>query len=172
MRYTQISRKLGRIAVTAALGALTVLSFSASGPFASSSAQAAEIVVNVDEASIHRLVRSAATVIVGNPSTADVNVQSGKMLVVLGKNPGSTNLIALDRKGVQIDEVTIHVRSTSSRSVTLYRGVARLTYNCAPTCDRTLVVGDNDASFQGLQKQIAGKSGISQGSADAAGDGE
>ncbi len=172
MHFTSISRTLRRIAATVALSAVATTSFSASGPFASGTAQAAEIVVNVDEASIHRLVRSAATVIVGNPSTADVNVQSGKMLVVLGKNPGSTNLIALDRKGVQIEEVTIHVRSTGSRRVTLYRGAARLTYNCAPTCDRTLVVGDNDGSFQGLQKQISGKSGISQGSADAAGDGE
>lgn len=131
-------------------------------------ATAADLIVNVDEASIFRLHAAAATIIVGNPSMADVNVQSGSMLIVTGKNPGNTNIIALDRKGSEIDNVSIHVRNSGNRKLTLFRGAGRTSYNCAPYCDHTLSVGDTPGVFNDLQKQMNGKAGMAQGNVDAA----
>lgn len=138
------------------------------GIFASKAA-AADLLVNTDQATIHRLTQKATTVIVGNPSIADVNIQGGNLLVVMGKNPGMTNIIALDRAGATINEVSVHVRNTGNRRVTLHRGSGRFSYNCAPTCDRTLNAGDEKTSFETLQKQIAGKSSIATGAGGDAG---
>src|SRR4030081_3444321 len=68
---------------------------------ASQSAMAASNVVQVlvDQATLVRLDRPAAEIVVGNPSIADVSVQSGKVLVVTGKSFGETNLIVMDADG-------------------------------------------------------------------------
>jgi hypothetical protein len=139
------------------------------GLYGSMPAGAADLVVNIDEASIHRLMSEAATIVVGNPAIADVSVQGGSMLVVMGKNPGQTNIIALDRKGAEIENMIVHVRNGGPRQVTLHLGSDRVSYNCAPKCDRTLTVSDADTPFEVQQKQITGKTSISQGTADQAG---
>ena len=136
-----------------------------------SKASAADLLVNTDEATIHRLTQKAATIIVGNPSIADVNIQRGNLLVVMGKSPGTTNIIALDQAGATINEVSVHVRNTGNRSVTLHLGSGRYSYNCAPTCDRTLNAGDEKGGFETLQKQIAGKTTIATGSGGDGGGG-
>ena len=66
----------------------------------SQSATAASNVVQVlvDQATLVRLDRPAAEIVVGNPSIADVSVQSGKVLVVTGKSFGETNLISHGRR--------------------------------------------------------------------------
>lgn len=46
-----------------------------------------------------KLDNAAASVFVGNPELADVQVQSPTVIYVFAKNPGKTNLFALDRKG-------------------------------------------------------------------------
>jgi len=139
------------------------------GLYGTMPAGAADLVVNIDEASIHRLMSEAATIVVGNPAIADVSVQNGSMLVVMGKNPGHTNIIALDRKGAEIENVIVHVRNAGPRQVTLHLGSSRVSYNCAPKCDRTLTVSDAEAPFEAQQKQIAGKTSVSQGTADQSG---
>ncbi|MGH6866829.1 MAG: pilus assembly protein N-terminal domain-containing protein [Methyloceanibacter sp.] len=53
----------------------------------------------IDQATPLRLERSAAEIMVGNPSIADVSVQSGKVLVVTGKSFVKTNLIVIDADG-------------------------------------------------------------------------
>ena len=139
------------------------------GVYGTMPAGAADLVVNIDEASIHRLMSEAATIVVGNPAIADVSVQNGSMLLVMGKNPGHTNIIALDRKGGEIENVIVHVRNAGTRQVTLHLGSDRVSYNCAPKCDRILTVSDADAPFETQQKQISGKTAVSQGTADQAG---
>ena len=164
MKREMMNLNWKRAMVVAALGAgVLAATPDLPGTFASK-ASAADLLVNTDQATIHRLTQKATTVIVGNPSIADVNIQGGNLLVVMGKNPGTTNIIALDRAGATINEVAVHVRNTGNRSVTLHLGSGRFSYNCAPTCDRTLNSGDEKASFETLQKQIAGKSTIATGS--------
>jgi Flp pilus assembly secretin CpaC len=162
---TAMTRGLARAVLAGAL----LLGGAPTGLYGTTTAGAAELVVNIDEASIHRLMSEAATIVVGNPAIADVSVQNGSMLLVMGKNPGHTNIIALDRKGAEIENVMVHVRNAGTRRVTLHLGSSRLSYNCAPKCDRILAVSDAEAPFDAQQKQMTGKTTISQGTADQAG---
>jgi len=81
----------------------TVLAAGASQPAPLASR---DIVVDFDQAMMLRLERPAAEVVVGNPSIADVLIQTSKVLVLTGKSFGETNLIVLDPQG----KVTVNRR--------------------------------------------------------------
>jgi Pilus formation protein N terminal region len=123
------------------------------------------LLVEVDRAKIVRLDQPAATVIVGNPSIADALVQSRNMLVVTGKSFGVTNLIVLDTQGNTVDDLTVHVRGDDVGIVTVQRGPTRLSYSCAPVCQRTLVLGDTTDSYDALTNQIQDRIGLATGQA-------
>ena len=59
---------------------------------------------------------------VGNPSIADVSVQSGKLLVVTGKSFGETNLIVMDADGKVFVNRRLIVQEPRTGFVTVYRG--------------------------------------------------
>lgn len=118
------------------------------------------IMVEADHAIIHRLPRAASTIIVGNPTIADVNVQGGKLLVITGKNYGTTNLIALDAEGKQIGAYKINVKTNGVYKLTLYKGASRFSYTCAPRCERELLVGDGVGEFKNIHKQVGDKASI------------
>ncbi len=161
-----------RAPATALVGLAALVTALTTDGIGSKIASAADLLVNTDQATIHKLRMDASAIIVGNPSIADVNVQRGNMLVVLGKSTGTTNIIALDRDGEKIDEVIVHVRNSGNRSVTLYLGSGRHSYNCAPRCDRTLNAGDQKAGFETLESQITKKRSISQDTASDSSDSE
>jgi Flp pilus assembly secretin CpaC len=121
-----------------------VLIMAGAAPVSASGAEA--ITVVLDQSSIARLPESATTIVVGNPLIADVSVQSSGTMVVTGKGYGVTNLIALDRAGRVVVERLVLVRSAAD-TVTVYRGVARETYSCAPDCERRITLGDNPDFF-------------------------
>jgi Pilus formation protein N terminal region len=125
-----------------------------------------EVVVMVDEATMLRLERSAAEIVVGNPSIADVSVQSGKVLVLTGKSFGQTNLIVLDAQGKVIINRRVVVQEPSGGYVTVYRGSSRQTLHCAPDCETPLVIGDEAAYFEAIAKEIKTKQAIGQSSAE------
>jgi len=122
--------------------------------------------VAVDEARIIRLSAVARTIIVGNPIIADVNIQDGQILVIMGRSTGTTNLIALDERGNEVANVNIVVQTGSNNSVILYKGSERISMNCAPNCERSLIIGDSPASFDLVKKQIAEKLGAAKAAAD------
>jgi len=143
---------------------LTIASFAFDTPgFAAQS-----IKVKVDQASIMRLNTPAQTVIVGNPIIADVNIQDGQILVVMGKNLGATNMIALDDQGREIANIDIIVHAIGNNSLSLYKGSARISMNCSPNCERSLSVGDGATNFELLEKQIGKKSGATKTAAQFA----
>lgn len=123
------------------------------------------VLVDVDRAKVVRLDRPAYTVIVGNPSIADALVQDRQMLVVTGKSYGATNLIVLDENGNTIDDFILHVRGDDSGIVTVQRGATRLSYSCAPSCERTLMIGDTPESYDALTGQIEKRLGLAEGQA-------
>lgn len=127
--------------------------------------------VGVDEATVHRLSAPAATVIVGNPLIADVTVQESDLLIVTGKTFGSTNLIVLNDAGEKTDVFYIVVRRGGVDNVSLYRGAGRISYNCAPRCERTLEVGDDVVQFEATKKEISDKASMSRASSEAAAEG-
>lgn len=137
----------------------------AAGAMTAAPAAAETLIVEVDRASVLRLASPAATIILGNPAIADALVKDSRMIVVTGKSYGATNLIVLDGEGNTVEEITLHVRAADEGIVTVQRGTSRVSLSCAPTCERTLAVGDTPESYSELTSQIQSRIGLSQGQA-------
>jgi hypothetical protein len=125
------------------------------------SARAADLVVSYDQSQLLRLPRPVASVIIGNPSIADVSVQSGSLLVVTGKTFGVTNIIALDADRNIIQDQRVVVTRDEARSVNLTKGGLRQSYSCTPECSPTLTIGDDTAYFDLISKHAATKTKFS-----------
>ena len=115
------------------------------------------MLVAVDEARIVRLNRDPSSVVVGNPLIADVVVQEGGILVIVGKNYGTTNVIALDADGKELVNMDLNVRTGGRNALSLFRGTARASYNCSPKCEAEVDVGDQSEQFETIQRQIGNK---------------
>lgn len=146
--------------------ALLLVATLAAGGTASANAADQSINVLIDQASLLKLDRPAAEIVVGNPSIADVSVQSGKVLVLTGKSFGETNLIVLDADGKTIISKQLVVSEPRTGFVTVYRGTAQQTVHCAPYCTPQLVIGDNPDYFDSIAKEIKSKQSIGQSSAE------
>ena len=72
-------------------------------------ARAADLTVKYDQSQLLRLSRPVSEIIIGNPTIADVSVQSKNLLVITGKSFGKTNIILLDseRNVIQENQVII-----------------------------------------------------------------
>jgi hypothetical protein len=102
--------------------------------------------VNLDEAKLIKLPERVATIVVGNPLIADASLQAGGLAVLTGKGYGSTNFIALDRRGNALLEKTVQVHGAKN-TVVVYKGVNRETYSCAPNCQPVIAPGDFQQFF-------------------------
>lgn len=131
-----------------------------------------DIEVLIDQALMVRLERPAAEIVIGNPSIADVAVQSSDTLVLTGKSFGETNLIVTDTKGQVLVNRRVVVQEPDGGFVTVYRGVQRETVHCAPNCETPLVIGDTPAYFDAISKEIRAKQGIGQSAAEGQGAGD
>lgn len=111
------------------------------------SAMADEIRVPLDESAVHVFDQDVATIAVANPAIADVSVHNGRVLLVVGRSFGTTNVIALDNEGKPIGSKRIRVTSVGGWSnVTLIKGDQNsiISFSCAPRCERVIVPGDQD----------------------------
>lgn len=133
---------------------------------ATTSAEAMDtVLVQLDRAQIMTLDQPAQTVILGNPAIADALVQDRSRLILTGKSFGSTNMIVLGQDGEMIDEYLLQVRSPDNGAVTVQKGAQRLSYSCAPVCERTLSIGDTPASYSELSGTIQSHIGLATGAA-------
>lgn len=123
-------------------------------------AAADTISVVLDQARIVRLPEKVATIVIGNPQVADASIQSGGLLVVTGKGYGSTNIIALDNRGTVLTEHTVKVGGPRE-GLTVWRGVNRETWSCAPHCERSVMLGDGNDYFETALKQAETRNGFS-----------
>jgi Flp pilus assembly secretin CpaC len=105
----------------------------------------APISVNVNMARVLRISAPAATVIVGNPGIADVTIQDPQTLILTGKSYGQTNLIVLDNAGQPIADTLLEVVQMQAGVMTVYQGQLRTTLTCAPVCQPTVTMGDDNA---------------------------
>jgi hypothetical protein len=116
---------------------LAVLAYALLSISMNSSAVAADekaIVVDLDYARVIKMPEGAQTLIIGNPLIADVTMlKNNQLLVVTGKSFGSTNLIVLDRAGVEVGESLIRV-VPANEYLTVQRGPHRESYSCNPEC--------------------------------------
>jgi Flp pilus assembly secretin CpaC len=144
---------------------LWVLAFLAVGLWGPSRAHADEVVsISVDQAQLLTLPDRVATIIIGNPLIADATLQGGGILVVTGKGYGTTNLLALDRTGRVLMSRMVEVRSAgTSDIVTVFKGVERESYSCAPNCERRITLGDSPAFFNATLSQSGARNGQAQG---------
>ena len=112
------------------------------------------ILVQTDRATVLKLLPKTTTVIVGNPSIADISLQKNGSVVVTGKSYGTTNLILQDATGVVLGEQLISVEAASDGGqVLVQRGMERETYSCTPRCQPTLSLGDQQKHFDSTAAQ-------------------
>ena len=123
------------------------------------------IAVSVDQAKLVKFPDQIATIVVGNPLIADVTLQPGGLVVVTGKGYGATNVIAIDRRGQVLMDRIIQVEGPSDKVVTVFRGVERESYSCAPVCQRRATLGDSMAYFNATMGQAGTLSTSAQGAA-------
>lgn len=117
------------------------------------------IAVNVDQAKLVKFPDKIATIVIGNPLIADVTLQSGGLVVVTGKGYGATNVIAMDRSGAVLMDRVIQVEGPTDNVVTVYRGISRESYSCAPICQRRVTLGDGEEYFKSNLDQAGTLSG-------------
>jgi Flp pilus assembly secretin CpaC len=142
------------------LSRLSAWTIIAAALFGVSAARADTISVNVDQAQIMKLPDRVATVVIGNPLIADAALQNGGVLVITGKGYGTTNLLALDRKGdVVMDKIVQVLGASSSNLVVVYRGTERETYSCAPNCEHRITLGDSQGYFSTTLGQSGARTG-------------
>ena len=126
-------------------------------------AQADSVIVSVDQAQVMKLPERVATVVIGNPLIADAALHSGGVLVMTGKGYGTTNMLALDRKGSVVMDKTVEVLGASgSNLVVVYKGVDRETYSCAPVCEHRITLGDSQGYFNATLSQSGSRTGQAQ----------
>lgn len=128
-----------------------------------------DLIVKYDQAQILRMPRPVAEVVIGNPSIADVTVQSNNLLVVTGKTFGVTNVIALDADRNVIQDQRVIVMRDEVRQVSLHRGAKRETYSCAQDCAPALMIGDDAAYFEQILKSSEKKTKFSESGAEVTG---
>lgn len=121
------------------------------------------IEVKVDRAKVMQVSRPAAMIIIGNPAIADATIKDTQTLIITGKQYGTTNLIVLDAEGEPIADELLNVTAATENSVTVYKGAARQTLNCAPDCQPVFRMGDEDKHSAALAQQIETYKKMSKG---------
>jgi len=109
-----------------------------------------------DRAKIVRIAGEVGSVIVGNPSFADVSVQK-KFIIIHGRNFGQTNILVLDENGESLADLEVTIVKGRDRNISVYRGGQKASYACAPKCESTLQVGDSEVYFATVKKSIETK---------------
>lgn len=154
---TSVAKKMASLAI----GAIAASAALSHGAVASE-----PIYVALDVAKVARLPPNATTLVVGNPSIADITMlKSSGSMVITGKSYGETNLIALDKNGELVAESSIRVRQ-SGQHVLVQRGIERESYSCTPACMLAPQLGDGKA-FETMNGQMQLRNGAVSGAAAA-----
>lgn len=90
-----------------------------------------------------------ASVVVGNPSVADVTVVDSRTVFVSGKTYGATDVVLLDGTGRTVYSADVTVTSPASE-VSVYRGAQRTELACAPGCAAVMRTGAGAGASSGM----------------------
>jgi Flp pilus assembly secretin CpaC len=130
--------------------------------FSGSVAFAEGVEVPLDQVHILTFKAPVKTVFVGNPVIADVTVIDSTHVFILGKNFGTTNLIALDQNGQESFNQQVTVLDRPGSTVTVQRGTAKLTLNCNATrCQSAPTPGDETAPYDSVSGQMEKREALS-----------
>jgi Flp pilus assembly secretin CpaC len=106
-------------------------------------ALAGGVSVPMDEVRTVAFAKPVATVYVGNPAIADINMIDARHAFVLGKSFGTTNIIALDHWGRQVSNTYVSVSGSGGTTVTLLKGATQSTLSCTGRrCEVAPIPGD------------------------------
>jgi hypothetical protein len=111
---------------------LGLASVAAAHPAGAQQPQSIEVAVNKGE--LLRFPKAPGSVLVVNPAIADIVADGSPRVFVLGKAPGETQLFILDEGGRTMLQANVRVVTASSGQVTVFRGTAESSLNCAPRC--------------------------------------
>lgn len=109
--------------------------------------------VVMDQALVVRAPEKIRTMILGNPSIADISSEGKGMLVITGKSYGSTNLVLIDEDGRVAGETLIHVGPARAGVVTVQKGDVKEAYSCTPKCMPMALVGTTQSFFSEASTQ-------------------
>lgn len=146
-----------------------LFAMTAAAALMSAPALANDLSVTIDQTKMVQLSAGATTIVVGNPSIADVAMQDADTALVTGKSFGTTNIIAIDSEGRQVANVRVVVAANSDRTVTLMRGNQQVTLSCAPRCAPAPVPGDSVDAFKNAMDQAQSKAGLGGAKSDEGG---
>ncbi len=161
--FLSVKPKIGQSFFNNTLRAVA-LSMCITGAVVSASTKAvasSSLTIIADRAQIIRVAGEVRSVIVGNPSFADVSVQK-KFIVVHGRNFGQTNILVLDEDGNSLADIEVTIVKGPDRNISVYRAGLKASYACAPTCESTLQVGDSEKYFTSVRKSIGTKMDLAQ----------
>lgn len=94
-----------------------------------------------------RLAQPASSVVIGNKNVADVAVADSKLILLTGKGFGTTNLIVFDADNKILISADVVVTANTANLVTVNRGGAQFTYDCAGDCRDAPMIGDDPGHF-------------------------
>ena len=115
---------------------------------AAQAVRAEGVAIAMDEVRTITFPKPVATVYVGNPAIADINMIDPRHAFILGRGYGNTNIVALDHDGAQVANTHISVMARDDPTITLERGSNRLTYSCTSShCEATPQPGDGKDQF-------------------------
>jgi hypothetical protein len=121
------------------------------------------ITIQTDQTQLIAISADPGTVVVGNPSIADVSL-TGRRVFMHGRAFGSTNIMILDTAGNQIANFDVTVTHDHPTEMVVVSASSKkdilstVTLTCAPTCYRAMVPGD--AGFGGIVGENATKAGF------------
>ena len=124
-----------------------VLSLAAFGA-ASAEEKLVEKHLNIDwqQAHVVKLDKAAASVIVGDPTIADVSLEDPNTVILFGKSPGETNLIVFDSNHKLVVSASVTVTPEVARHVSIIGPVGgapnETLYSCGNRCVRILSPSD------------------------------
>ena len=158
----EVRRVSAAVLLAGALGLAAVAAVSTVSP-----ALAGEpvIVAVVDQARLVKVPEGAETLIIGNPTIADVTLlKQNSLMILTPRSFGETNFIALDAKGNPVAQSVIRVVNGTDM-VIVQRGMARESYSCAPRCQPTERLGDDGAYFGKISGEVQAHTARLAGSA-------
>lgn len=119
------------------------------------SAVGAGLTVTVDQAKLVSLARPAKTILVANPTFAELSIIDPRHAFVFGKTMGVTNLIALDADGHQISDQQLTVVN-NREALTFNSGPTQYNYTCSRVhCENLPRPGDPITYVTNAEQAIA-----------------
>lgn len=119
--------RLFKPVLAAAIGTAALLT-------ASTGTAGERLVVEKNHTARIALSSPAASVIVGNPEIADVNIVDSRTVYILGKGFGNSSVTITDRNGRAIFDAEIAVTAVHSGAITVYKGLKPSLMICSNVC--------------------------------------